>query len=109
MPDIQRPKALVTVFASGLLVSGSFLINGGRTEWYMLKLLYRLFGDVVLSEPGFLFAGTLLYLLLWASLSILVYVLLRALGNQASFGSTFSSSRWFLFATTFSLSIWLIL
>lgn len=91
MPDIQRLKALATVFASGLLVSGSFLINGGRTEWYMLKLLYRLFGDVVLSEPGFLFAGTLLYLLLWAYLSILVYLLLRAFGNQASFGNTFSS------------------
>ncbi|WP_456468253.1 hypothetical protein [Archaeoglobus sp.] len=91
MPDMKGLRAPITVLASGLLVSVSFLMNGGRTEWYMLKLLYRLFGDLVLSESGFLFAGMILYFLLWFYLSATIYLLLRAFKNQTEFYGTLNS------------------
>ena len=91
MRDRSALLAPVVVIVSGLLSSASFLMNDGRTEWYLLKPLYRFFGDVVLSTSGFLLAGVALYIILWVYLSVSLFILLKLFRSDVSLPLMFQS------------------
>jgi hypothetical protein len=91
MRDKSALLSPVIVIVSGLLSSASFLLNDGRTEWYLLKPLYRFFGDAVLTTPGFLVAGVTLYIVLWIYLSISLFILLKLFRSDVSLPLMFQS------------------
>ena len=82
-------KSLAAVAVASVLSTASFALNGGRTEWIMLKALYRIFGDIAMSSGGFMASGISLYLAFWVYVSVSVYVFLKLFGEDVNVTTVF--------------------
>lgn len=97
-------RSLAIVLLSGALSSAGFLFSDGRTEWILSVPIYRFFGSLILSVPGFLAAGVALYILLWVYLSAAHAVFLKAFNGETSIKGVFDTvAMGFIFPHSFLL------